>query len=282
MFFKRKARDKKGSINCSLLSLSPVEEQEYREWQRQNPYFGRRVSILGDSISTLEGYNPQGYNLFYTLDDSHGTGVTAAENTWWGAVISYLGASLLVNDSWSGSRITKLPLQRELFPSGCSDERTGGLHRGSEQPDLILVYLGTNDWGFGVPLTPKNLYEFETPDEYVFSIACPEMFRKLRDCYPRAEICCIPITRSRISSKPDFVYPEQLFGVSPERFNAEIRRSAEEYGCRFLDLNGYHVPYDSIDGSHPNVSGMRTIAALVLRALCGPEGTRFLADPAQY
>lgn len=30
-----------------------------------NRYFGKHFSILGDSISTYEGYNPYDYKVFY-------------------------------------------------------------------------------------------------------------------------------------------------------------------------------------------------------------------------
>ena len=66
-----------------------------------------------------------------------------------GQVIS-CGVELLVNNSWSCSRVPKLPNRDSLFPSGCSDERTNGLHIGSVKPDVIIVYLGTNDWVRGV------------------------------------------------------------------------------------------------------------------------------------
>lgn len=72
---------------------------------------------------------------------------------WRGQVISCCGGELLVNNSWSCSRVTKLPNRDSLFPSGCSDERTNGLHIGSLKPDVIIVYLGTNDWVRGVEVS---------------------------------------------------------------------------------------------------------------------------------
>ena len=45
---------------------------------------GKKISIFGDSISTLIGYNPKGYNLFFTGGTCQRAGVRTAENTWWG------------------------------------------------------------------------------------------------------------------------------------------------------------------------------------------------------
>ena len=67
------------------------------------------------------------------------------KDTWWGKVIDYFGGELLVNNSWSGCRVTKLPNSNMLFPSGCSDERTGDLHINGIMPDVIIIYLGFND-----------------------------------------------------------------------------------------------------------------------------------------
>lgn len=41
------------------------EDEVFSIWQMGNRYFGKQFSVLGDSISTLEGYNPQGYKVFF-------------------------------------------------------------------------------------------------------------------------------------------------------------------------------------------------------------------------
>ena len=99
------------------------KQVRFLKWQRSNPYYKKRISILGDSISTLEGYNPLGHNLFFKGEICAKSGVSDMTDTWWGQVINLLGAELLVNNSWSGSRVSKLPDSQSLFPSGCSDER---------------------------------------------------------------------------------------------------------------------------------------------------------------
>ena len=93
-----------------------IEQQQFCD------YCGKKFSIIGDSISTLEGYNPKDYKVFYAEDTCIKSGVRELQDTWWGKVITFLGGELLVNNSWSGSRVTKLPNKDKLFPSGCSDE----------------------------------------------------------------------------------------------------------------------------------------------------------------
>lgn len=255
-------------------------DKQYRflKWQRNNPYYKKQVSILGDSVSTLEGYNPLGHNLFFKGEVCAKSGVKNMSDTWWGQVIELLGAELLVNNSWSGSRVSKLPNTQSLFPSGCSDERTGNLHIHNVKPDVIIVYLGTNDWGYGVSPEPKRMGFFDKhkkihvdgfvpPDESVFSFAYDLMIKKLRKNYLDAEICCCTLNSTYMSENPGFVFPVAHGGTHIDVYNNIIRSAANRFKCKLIDLAGYHKAYDSIDGSHPNAEGMKTLAMMMLREL---------------
>ena len=211
--------------------------------------FKKKFSILGDSISTLEGYNPHGYRVFHEGQTCQRTGVSRIKNTWWGKVIHALDGELLVNNSWSGSRVTKVPGQRGLFPSGCSDERTGGLHTNNVNPDVILVYLGTNDWAFGAD-----------PEE--FEAAYNLMLQKLRANYAKSEIWCCTLCETKMSANPAFKFPRAYGGTDIGIFNEIIRKKAERYRCGLIDFAKFHLPYDSVDGTHPNADGMRMLAEM--------------------
>lgn len=63
------------------------EFNPYLEWKAHNPYFGKQFSVLGDSISTLDGYNPLGYNLFYFGENCFRSGVREMKDTWWGRLL---------------------------------------------------------------------------------------------------------------------------------------------------------------------------------------------------
>ena len=259
----------------------------YREWQSKNKYFGKQFSILGDSISTLEGYNPKGYNLFYTGEACERSGVKDMKDTWWGKVIDFFGGELLVNNSWSGSRVTKLPAKDTLFPSGCSDERTDGLHIGSVMPDVIIVYLGTNDWFYGVQIEEerKGFHDADTGmfvdgyiqgDETVFSVAYRRMLDNLKRNYPAAEIFCCTLNETYMAAKPTFRFPFSHGGTHIDRYNDVIRHTAKQKGCAVIDLADSHLPYDAVDGSHPTEAGMKTLASLMLHGLSAREGLSFL------
>lgn len=230
-------------------------------------YKGKKFSILGDSISTLEGYNPIGYKLFYTGDICEKAEVRDIGDTWWGKVIKHFGGELLVNNSWSGSRVTKLPNRERIFPSGCSDERTSALHDGSVMPDVIIVYMGTNDWAFGVTTEYVDSLLGEDTQLSEFRCAYNVMLQKIKYNYPNAEIWCCTLNTTYMSSAPDFAFPYTYGGAHIEGFNNRVRDIAKQNNCRLIDLYSCQTPYDSIDGSHPNVRGMETLASLMIRLM---------------
>lgn len=258
------------------------DNRNFSLWQLENKYFGKQFSVLGDSISTLDGFNPKGYKVFYAGDNCSKSGVAKVEDTWWDKVIGFFGGELLVNNSWSGSRVTKLKDKEQLFPSGCSDERTAALHVNDVRPDVILVYLGVNDWANNVSLWPEDLTHIDLERARIpiemdkFEDAYMQMLGNLRHNYPNAEIWCCTLCETYISKRPDFQFPHKYAGTHIEAYNDSIRKISKEYNCKLIDLYNYHTPYDTIDGTHPNESGMNTIATLVLREMADEQGEYLL------
>ena len=225
-------------------------------------------SILGDSISTLQGYNPCGYNVFYEGTNCIRSGVHAYGDTWWGRVIDHFGGELLVNNSWSGSRVSMQPGRGELFPSGCSEERTSGLHKGTTKPDVILLYLGTNDWGVGAGVH-KPAYRTIDDDynmEY-FDCAYDRMLEKLTGNYPEAEICCFTLCKSCLAADESVPFPRRIGGTDIEEYVEVIRQMCAKYHCKLIDLWKTQTAYATIDGSHANAQGMKTIAETVIKMM---------------
>lgn len=279
---------------CSVLPVSPeyrfyrkptllncanrADEQNFYCWQGKNRYFGKQFSILGDSISTLYGYNPKGYNVFYSGDNCEKSGVREMADTWWEQVISFFGGELLVNNSWSGSRVTKLPGRNGLFPSACSDERTSSLHIDSVTPDVIIVYLGTNDWAFGAN-TGNDTCILGEDDNELFDLAYNNMLKKLKTNYPHSEIWCCTLSETFMSKNPDFTFPHKYSGTHIEEYNEIIRNASFSNKCKLIDLYRCRMPYDSIDGTHPTSKGMSTIATAVIREMTGEDADCFLDCP---
>ena len=227
-------------------------------------YHNQYFSVMGDSISTLSGYSQPEDAVFYRGMNKLEADVFAPADTWWGQVIELLGAQLLVNDSFSGSMVTKRP--DCVYPSyGCSDERTSALHNRHATPDVIMVYLGTNDWGCGAQPLPKAAEQAN--DLTVFSVAYTEMLKKLRANYPDAEIWCFTLAVSTYSAHPDFAFPYRYRKRHIAEYCEVIRDCARSQGCRLIDLYEGAEPYDTVDGFHPNRQGMQTLSAAVISEL---------------
>lgn len=228
-------------------------------------------AILGDSISTLQGYNPEGFNVYYKEEICNSSGVNADTDTWWGKVIDAHGGSLLVNNAWSGSRVTAMPQGNGLFPSGCSDERTSQLHKGDIMPDVIIVFLGFNDWSNGVDIGSDGTRLLAPIHFNAFDEAYEAMVGKLRTNYPNAELWCCTLPQTYIASKPQFVFPEAFAGIHIEKYNDVIRNLSDEYPIKVIDLYRSGCKYDSMDGIHPTKHGMQQIADTIIELTSGTE-----------
>lgn len=253
------------------------KQRAFLQWQYHNPYFGKQFSVLGDSVSTLAGYNPKDYSVFYKDNVCDKANVRDMDDTWWGKVLAFFHGELLVNNSWSGSRVTQLPDSNTLFPSGCSEERTGGLHIKNVFPDVILVYLGMNDWANGVPLgneITENSAEAENLCE--FAPAYRRMIKNLQSHYPKAEIWCCTLCTTVISSNPSFEFPYAYGGTHIAQYNEIIKKTAVQNNCKIIDLYDFGQPCDTVDGSHPNAGGMQTLATAISRSLGGTDVELFL------
>lgn len=225
-------------------------------------YEGKYFSILGDSISTLAGYNPPQNAVFYDWENKYLAGIFAPEDTWWGKIIQILGGKLLMNESYSGSLVCKHP-SCEVESYGCSDARTSNLGIGATTPDVIMVLLGLNDFGCGMRLLPKT----DQRKLSVFSTAYATMLEKLQKNYPQAEIWCLTLPRSHWSRHPEIEIPACRFGGHISEYCRVIQTCAQQAGCRVVDIYCPSEPYDTIDGYHPTSVGMQTIAEAVMRSL---------------
>ena len=226
--------------------------------QKQFSLENKKVSILGDSISTLDGWNPMGYNVFYKDEICFEADIYNYSDTWWGQVIDYFHCTLLANNSWSGSRVTKLPSRTELFPSGCSSERINGLTIGNETPDIVFVALGDNDWANGA-----KLYKCSVPEES-FTDAYQIMLNKIKNAYPKAKIYCLNLFTTFIPNRPTFVFPKIYQGNNIEDYNRMIAKLAQKNKCQLVDIYSKNISISTIDGSHPDKEGMAVLAHIII------------------
>lgn len=205
-------------------------------------FSGKTISILGDSISTYEGYTLSP-GVFYDRFIQKVSGVKSVEDTWWMQVIRSLDARLGINDSFSGSTV-----YGNLSISAGSENRLKSLGKNGI-PDVILVYMGTNDWG-----------SYVMPDDFRTSYL--RMLKRMKELYPEAEVYLATLLRgmSPEDGAPDFMDVDGC--LSQNIYTDVIKQCAREYQMNVVDLAKYGVEYETIDGVHPDVRGMKTIAGL--------------------
>ena len=135
-------------------------------------------SILADSISTFAGYVPEENELFYPRE---GVDVTVVEHTWWYLLQEHTGLKLLMNESYSGSRISRTGV-RPLSSSFLDEKRQQRL-----TGDIIIVFGGTNDWGQAEEPTTIEVFQ-EAYETLVSSMVRRHTSSALYFCTPLQRI----------------------------------------------------------------------------------------------
>ncbi len=242
----------------------------------------RTFSVFGDSISTFEGATDPRNLIYYEGEMRDATGVREVTDTWWMQVIDHFDGELLANGAYSGCLV-----EGQGFPAASSIERAQQiLGPNGEQPDVVLVFAGINDYGWGgapaqasarcprtPPATDLSLFpEREPGDATPASLAAfadeyGRMVENLREVAPDAEIWCVSLLPGRIEGSVEPTFCWQLRGISLADYNEAIRSAAQHDGCRSVDAAALGSDYETTDGTHPTMRGMQQIAAMVIAAL---------------
>lgn len=164
------------AFNSANTKLSS-ELSDVRKYLNVNLY-GKKISFLGDSLSTFKDSIPFGNVTYYPNDNND---VTLVEQTWWMNLVNNSNAQLEINNSFSGSKV-----------SGSEGSSYTKRVENLGNPDYIIIHGGTNDIGQNVPvgtlhfdLSKDNLNKNEFADSYDL------MIRKCRDLYPHANIILV-------------------------------------------------------------------------------------------
>ena len=244
--------------------------------QNQTPrdLSGLKLSILGDSISTFDGYIPTDYNIFYP---GYGD-ISTVEKTWWWQVMNATGMELNANASSSNTTITGDSLDTTGSAPGCSTKRMIDLTPGDDgpAPDILIVFMGTNDFLRSVEL--GTFTEPSQQDEGVVNNFCDAyelMIQKLNALYPNAEIYFCTLLETNAGDVDEYPqsYPAtNKNGNTIGDFNAEIATIASAYSYPVIDVHNCGITYETLDqytsdGVHPNTEGAKLIAEYVTNAL---------------
>lgn len=231
--------------------------------EEENPLAGKKLSIMGDSLSTFDGWIPPEYVVFYPRDGE----LSSVEETWWMGLLSDTGMELCSNASSSGSTCVGDSTAIDNPKYGCSGYRIQGLTGDhGEYPDIILVYMGTNDLLITAPLGDndgtRSVEEGMITD---FSDAYCLILDKLSSTYPSAQIFCCGLAEiGDWGEDQPYITCVNGLGLTTVDYNQCIERIAESKGCYYIDLYNCGIVPENMhlyksDGAHFNPEGMKLI-----------------------
>ena len=247
--------------------VEPIEEEISFE--------GLSVSIFGDSISTYEGYIPEGFAVYYPLSGE----VTDVSQTWWMQLLEDTGMELCSNDSSSGSTCVGYSMSVDDPKYGCGGYRISSLS--GEQgkiPDVIIIYMGTNDLLTGVPLGDNDGTKWVAEGEIEnFSDAYCLILDKIASNYPISRIycCTIPPIGTWGVDVPFVTFTNRI-GLTSEDYSERIRVIARNKDIPVLDLYQCGIDIDNLheftsDGVHFTPDGMELVERAMLGGMMGIE-----------
>ena len=212
----------------------------------ESDFAGKTVSILGDSISTYKGYVPDGYSCFYPYPTAD---LKDVNQTWWMQTINKLGMSLLKNNSYSGTCVSTGTGNNATT----NDNRLKELLFGTQTPDIILIFMGSNDAG-------SQYVSLDT-----FNSSYKIMLDKIIALCPESEIFIITLPPSKLYTEANRV-----------AYNEVIVKYAKQYNLPVVDMenayNGQDVSNFLVDSAHQNLAGMTAVAEAVVKGMLKSKG----------
>ncbi len=217
---------------------------------------GLKISFLGDSISTFyaEGSEMNSYyggeNEFFYPRYSHS--IKTVDLTWWYKLIKNNNMVLGVNNSWSGSQACGTGNS-----AGQSDYRINTINENGD-PDIVIVYLGTNDLG-----SSRTIADLEK--------AITNIITKINArCDAQIFLTTLGYTAYSGGS-----YTE----ANRVLYNAKLRELAEAYECGIVPLDEYVVTDNYMiyleDSLHYNAKGANLLSLIAEKALKDFYGISF-------
>ena len=200
-----------------------------------------RVSILGDSYSTFQGFIPDGNRAWYTTPvDTAKTDVENVTQTWWWQTISQAGCLIERNDSYSGATVSYHGYNNADYSDRAFVTRLPRL--GS--PDVIFIFGGTNDDWAGAELGNYQYDNFTQSDLYNYRPALAYLLQQAKLRYPNVKIYYL------------------INDILKEDIVESTKVICSHYDIPYLELQDIDKKSD-----HPTVKGMKSIAHQVLPLL---------------
>lgn len=272
------------------------------------PVAKKKISVIGDSISTFRGWIPAGFATHYPATD--GTLTLVNETYWYRLAHDYMkSAEIDVNIAYSGSSVTNTTEKNMLDKYGSSQHwfNNSFVQRfefcgGCGHPDIILLHGGTNDWAHNCdPLAPgvqirndSNSYLGHAPSttqmnsifavadaaitrpevnalpDATFFEAYTKMICQIKQRYPSCKVVCI------IGDYLSQSIEESIIAIAKHyESNCRVVNLFRVNG--FNDLGGYSSSEFKNKGRQPNIP-KHDYAGDVSGCHPNSEGMRFMAN----
>ena len=233
-----------------------------KEWN--NPFYGKYISILGDSISTYTGWsdvNPitsedcvNRYGEAYygpVGGDFHNTDLLVTD-TWWHQAADKLGAEILMSNAGNSTGLlcASYPANADwdLYLKEMLAYKSRPYYLGKDgiNPDIIALYIGSNE----VARATKSQFgsiddvDFETliieNEDGTYTYATPQtvaeayciMLHKIQVTYPNAEIYCFAV----VPNAGGYLKTINSRVGNAILFNEMVKGVANHYGAIVVDL----------------------------------------------
>lgn len=216
----------------------------YAKWEEkslENSY----ISIYGDSVSTFEGYLPNGYATYYPINPIN---VLTVEDTWWYQAILEMKARYLSNASYSNTGVVTTGSAEAL--KGTESSRIETLRKNDQDPDIIIIYLGVNDCKRGIK---KEAFK----EGYI------TMIERMYEKYPSTTIVLCALNAC--------TFAEIKYQALKDEYNQVIIELAEQYNLPIARLDKI-ITNDNkgiymANMLHPNRMGMEVIAEEIVKVI---------------
>ena len=234
---------------------------------------GKKISIVGDSISSYYGQMPSGtgWNPQYGKPNGIYADVTDFSKMWFSIVAEGIEGSVLFSASGGGTMVCGNSADSTGLV-GCSQARVDLCSKNGQDPDIIFIAMGTNDCGTGKIGTSTITigdfgYQTAIPSSGIitsFPTAYALLITRLMTTYPNANIYCLTIPARGTSPRNT-----GASGKTVAQFNAEIRKIAGMFYVGIVDtdqcgITSYNRSLYLPDNLHPNAAGHLAIARKVL------------------
>ena len=254
---------------------------------------GKNVIAFGDSITdgclldpTAPNTLPNGYNyedtyfakLCRELETASDPADLKNSNLACGGTTLVCGYA----QTFGVSGVERVIADKPLYDAG----RERDIPTAIESADLCVIFYGTNDFGYGVPVGADekngyNDYPARLSDVRTYKGGLYFMFSQLRLRNPTIKIIVLPMLFRRAGG--NLVYSEDNTdvintdaGIRWSGYCAAAKEASEMFGAKFIDWSktfnyenfGISDKY-SADGLHPNVAGHERMFNVLMEQLKG-------------